>query len=259
MRSRLAPFLVSLSVMAFATVVSVAAVRRASAGMLEAARAGEERGAAAQAATLGHSRRSAIEPPDRTAEWQRESDELSTEIAALRQRLAAPAGRPSLNRAALARAGGESGVWKNQGRAFPGAAFETVLWAIESGDVEALEAAITLEHGAQEAASILFADLDAESQAEFRSAAHLVAAIMAAKSRADLNGAQVLGETTEADGASVLRLRITGAHMQPRAITLRFQPGADGWRLVVPAKIITGYRNLLFGPPIDPRTYQVLR
>jgi len=87
----------------------------------------------------------------------------------------------------------------------------------------------------------------------------LVASAMAAKSRSDIVGAQVVSETLESDGSKAVRLSLTRPRGPVREITMRFSSSEGGWKLRVPAKIVTSYRNLLRGPVIDPRTYKVVR
>lgn len=254
---------VGVSLVVIATAAGVGAIRHGSAELREAGRIAQERRVRERAVhdeaarDAAHAR--AVEEMSQVAVWQREAETLAREIESLRQRLAAPEALPSLKRASLVVPPHEGSVWNDRGRATPASAFETVQWAIDTGEVDALEASITLDEAARGTAASLFASLDAASQAEFRTPEHLVAAIMAAKSRSDLTGAEVLEQSTSDDGTCALRLRIAGTYLAPREISLRFEASPNGWRLRVPAKIITSYRNLLFGPPIDPQTYRVIR
>jgi hypothetical protein len=225
---------------------------------LEAARRIRER----ERSLVGAGQSAAFADP-RVAAWQSEADELVREIDVLRRekaaRDAASSAPQKLAPSALAAAPRATNPWENAGRAAPLATFQTVQWAIHAGEVDALEAAITLNPAAQAAAQQFFDSLDPESQAEFRSPQRLVASAMAAKSRSDIVAAQVVGESVEPSGTKAVRLSMSRPRSPAREITMRFQPSADGWRLEVPAKIVASYRNLLLGPVIDPKTYKVVR
>lgn len=216
--------------------------------MREEARARADR---EQAAALAHERRAA---------WQREADQLARDIERLRAETAARDAAPQkLDSASLAAAPRLENPWENAGRGAPLATFQTVQWAINAGDVEVLEQAIALDPAALEVAQRFFDDLDPESRREFRTPQRLVASAMAAKSRSDIVGAQVVSAAPDADGAQVVRLGLAQPRGRGREITLRFGASAEGWKLLVPAKIVTSYRNLLLGPVIDPKTYRVVR
>jgi hypothetical protein len=268
MRAGRVIFVICLAAVALMTTAGLATVR-ASKVRLELA-AEEQRARLEEARRIREqeSLRAACAPTaapgdPRVAAWQGEAEQLAREIDALRRETAArdaaaqaPQKLPPSALAATPRAGNP---WENAGRAAPLATFQTVQWAIHAGDVDVLESAVALDPAAETAAQQFFDSLDPESRAEFRSPQRLVASAMAAKSRSDITAAQVVGETVETDGTRTVRLSLARSRGAAREITMRFQPSAEGWRLEVPAKIVTSYRNLLLGPVIDPKTYKVVR
>jgi len=192
------------------------------------------------------------------AEQRAEAARLNEEIASLRHQLAQRSAAASRS-PAPATSAAPVNPWPNAGRRDPLAAFQTVQWAIHEGDLDALEGLLAFDEAALVEAQDFFDRLDPESQAEFRSPERLIAAAVAAKSRTGIDRAAIVG--TEAASGSLMsaRVQISGSRVKARDITLRFEQAADGWRLQVPASVVTGYRNLLLGPEVDPYSNKFVR
>lgn len=250
------PFLLTLGVLTLALAV---AVWRAQAGTSALRRELREQQDRAREEAGARRAREARLPPDaevparRAVDATRESlpreaGQLAAGIKRLRETIAA---RESAARSAPTPIRPASPVpvspWTHAGRHDPLSTFRSIQWAINAGEVAALEGMITLEAEAQRAAERFFSSLDRQSQAEYGDPRRLVAAVMAARSRSDIRDAQELSAEWTGTGAVAVRLRLTVGQQSSREITLRFQREPEGWRLLVPAKIITSYRNLILG------------
>ncbi|MBE2213074.1 MAG: hypothetical protein IAE82_04315 [Opitutaceae bacterium] len=189
---------------------------------------------------------------------------IADDISALRDELALRSAAASPGPARVALAGRPASPappnpWPNAGRREPLATFQTVQWAIHEADLDALVNLLAFDDEAFAAAVDFFDRLDPESREEFGSPQRLIAAAVAAKSRTGIERADLVATTTSPEGPVSARLRVSGSQVKAREITLHFEPSADGWRLRVPAKVVTGYRNLLLGPVVDPYTHEFIR
>lgn len=195
-------------------------------------------------------------------EWLREEADLRREIAALRDELrdVEVASAPSpLQSGSLDRAPRDNNPWPNPTRTDALTTFQAVQWAIHAADLDTLEHALAFDGPAREVAQQFFDALDADSREEFGSPERLVAAAIAAKSRLRHRSAEVAATVAAPDGTVAARVRLSGGNAPVREITLQFLPASDGWRLQVPARVVTSFRDLLIGPRIDPVTFDVVR
>jgi hypothetical protein len=134
--------------------------------------------------------------------------------------------------------------WKYVGRATPGAAVETALWAAAGGDLDALSKAFELEDGARAKAAAMFSALPEASRAQYGSPEKLIAAVFVAK---DLPvGVQLSSVVNGAESTKLLlRVQSIGGAVRDAAITLRSE--ADGWRVVVSENDVGKYAAMLAG------------
>ena len=173
---------------------------------------------------------------------------LRAEVDALKERTQA------LTRIASARAA-ETGVplnltpasaWKNAGKASPSAAAETLMWATDGADWEAIAASIFLDPAAREKAEAIRARLPESSRALYDTPEKLVALLMAREG--DVQAMQILGENRAASDALV-NLRTQKGDGKTKEEGLQFKQTTDGWKLVVTGKAVDKYGKKLTEPP----------
>jgi hypothetical protein len=132
--------------------------------------------------------------------------------------------------------------WNKVGRATPAATVETVFWSIAQGDVETLATLIAFDDDAQDQAERFYEVLPEDLRKEYDSPERLVAALMAIEKPVTLKSVNVLGETSSSPDRGTLQLSSPSGN-----ISLDFQRDAGGWKLVVPALIVDGYRHYAIG------------
>lgn len=137
--------------------------------------------------------------------------------------------------------------WSNAGGATPAAALGTLLWAAAGGDVDEVERHIALDAKAAAAADRFLAGLPPALQTEFADTQRLVATMLAARLPPNIAGADTIAETPLDADTTLVRLRLRRLGAADREVELRFRRDAEGWRLLVPAPIVDGYRFLLTG------------
>lgn len=140
----------------------------------------------------------------------------------------------------------QAGAWKNSGKASPEAAAESLMWAADSGDLEALAGAIVLEGGAREAAAALHAKLPPEARKLYDSPEKLIALLLARDT--DARAMQVLGASISGSEALV-NLRLQKDDGKTKEEGYQFRNTGDGWRLVLPAKAVEKMSKKLSDPP----------
>lgn len=181
--------------------------------------------------------RGALADPDGAKAKQ----ETQTEISRLRLEIATweALRRPSANKApmpVLSRASDrvpEKDLtrienFQNAGQASPSAAYQTFVWALAKDDVSALKAVLYLSSASQQRLQEFWSGLPAESQARFKEPEQILMLLMA-RYALDEEGLKILGETPQASGDVLLRVKKT--HGEEK-IPLR--PGPAGWQLVLP-------------------------
>jgi hypothetical protein len=173
-----------------------------------------------------------------------EADSLRSRLVELQTRSAGePAGAP-------AAADGIQNVpaadWVYAGREDPKATFESVLWAASGGDVEHLAELLGFAQNVRGQADAFFAQLPAASQEEFGSPERVVATLLAGGFPKDAAYLTVLQDHASDQDAYAL---VTVGHSdgQPRTNVYQFHRDADGWRLMVPASVLSGYQSILVG------------
>ncbi len=184
---------------------------------------GEARGASATDGTRS---------PDKVelARLREEVNDLRARTAALARLSvrAAESSSPALNLL-------PSGAWKNAGRATPSAAAETMMWATDSGNVDALAAAITLDQAAREKAEAILARMSDAVRAMYDTPEKLVALLLARET--DIRAMQVLGESSAGDEALV-NMRLMKDDGKTKEEGMQFRRTPDGWRANITGKAV---------------------
>ena len=139
---------------------------------------------------------------------------------------------------------------RNAGRATPGAAFQTQLWAARTGDIELTASAITFGPKARHKMEALLAELPANVHENYGTPELLMAFVLAGSPH-PVGGMQVLGEQDDGPDSAVLQTR--WQHEDDDVVhetNAQFQRSDDGWRLVVPMVLVDrAAQYLLRNPP----------
>jgi hypothetical protein len=145
------------------------------------------------------------------------------------------------------------GDWIYAGRADPRAAIESVLWAASRGDVEQLSQLIGFTHDVRVQAEEAFAQLPAESRAEFGGPEKVVATLLAGSFPKDADSMTLLVSKVWDQDAGV-QMTVGHSDGQDRTNIYHLRRAADGWQLMVPASVLSGYQSILRGDPQSPET-----
>ena len=133
---------------------------------------------------------------------------------------------------------------KNVGRASPGAAFQTAIWAITKGDDDTLAHALALTDAARKKVDKLLADLPDPVRAKYASPEKLVGVFFSAGVLIGAGGFQIVGQDYDDASHATVRLR-TG---DGKDDTFPMQLGPDGWQLVVGEREIDAIEYVLKHP-----------
>lgn len=137
-------------------------------------------------------------------------------------------------------------AWKNAGRDTPEAALESFLWAADGGELDVLAATIVLDPAAREKATALLARLPPAVRAQYDTPEKFVALFLARDT--DARAMQVLGENKLGEDRLV-NLRLLKDDGKTKDEGYQFRRTSDGWRLVVPAKMVDKFGKKLTEPP----------
>jgi hypothetical protein len=127
-------------------------------------------------------------------------------------------------------------AWRNQGRATPEAAVETMLWAAAGGDLKTLKDTLVLAPDAQSKAANLLARLPSAPGEPLASPEDLMALLVAGN--VPLDSAQVVARQISGDGQVVEYLRLKDSGGRTRQVYLALQKASDAWTLTVPASAL---------------------
>ncbi len=176
-----------------------------------------------------------------------ELERLRVEVNELKARTQALANRPKETTGVMAPlALAPASAWKNSGRATPSTAAETMMWAVDSGDVAALANSIYLDQAAREKAQAILARMSEEVRRTYDTPETLVALLLAREG--DVRAMQVLGESKAGDEALVnLRLQKDDGKTKEEGIQFRRTP--DGWRMTISGKAVDKMGKKLAEPP----------
>jgi hypothetical protein len=189
------------------------------------------------------------------AEWVRTQSELSAlekraekQHAQRRLRDAARAAKYSMNTSELAgNRDPEQGLtrleyFRNMGRATPGAAFQTVVWAALKGDDATLGSALAISDHARAEAGKLIATLPENIRAQYPTPDRLMALFVAGAILEHATAAQIVGQTNDDARHATVSIGVAGAVADTN---VQFQLGADGWQLVVPESVMAQVKKKL--------------
>jgi hypothetical protein len=140
-----------------------------------------------------------------------------------------------------------AGAWIFAGRTTPRAAIESVLWAASHGDVEHLSSLLGFPEDVRAKAEALFSQLPAASQQEYGSPERVVAILLAGSFPKNASAMTILDDQSGEQDA-VVSLRVDHAGGVPRTNKFNLHQTTDGWQLMVPASVMTGYEKTLVGP-----------
>jgi len=140
-------------------------------------------------------------------------------------------------------------TWKNQGRATPEAAVETILWAAAGGDVGKLKDTLVLPPETRLKATDLLASLPTDSRQSYVSPEDLMAVMVAGS--VPLDSAQVVARQQNQDNQVIEYLRLKDSSGRTRQVYLSLQKAPDGWQLMVPRNAVDQIEKDP-GTPSDP-------
>lgn len=135
---------------------------------------------------------------------------------------------------------------KNAGKATPAQAVETVLWAATAGEVDVLAAGLLIEPKAKQKAADWFASLPEPTRAQYGSPEKVIA-LMIAKDAAALAGMQVLAQQEMKPDLTAMRVRMQADTGGTKDETLAFYHASDGWRMVLPEKVVDKFAARVSG------------
>ncbi|MEO7412641.1 MAG: hypothetical protein ABIZ81_04730 [Opitutaceae bacterium] len=131
--------------------------------------------------------------------------------------------------------------WTNAGRTTPLAALQSTVWAARQGDTNTLAGLIAFDAAGRALVDALFARLPDESRVLTGSAEKAFATLLAVRLPQDLGSAEVTtGPVTMGDELT-LGMRLKRTDGESKEAKLRFAHDAEGWRMVVPAKVVENY------------------
>ena len=129
----------------------------------------------------------------------------------------------------------------NVGRGTPGAAVQTLIWAVLQAEERALVASLALASDAREEALQLLAHLPDSARATYPTPENL-AALMVTNEILRVDAVQIV-DTTPVDAQHVIvNVRLAGTDGTEKIPT---ELGADGWKVTVPKKMILGLEKRL--------------
>jgi len=140
-----------------------------------------------------------------------------------------------------------AGAWRDAGQETPAAAFETVLWAAASGEVEKLATGLEMDEGTRSAAATIFNRLPPALQREVGTPEQLVALLTARD--VPLGSAWILGQFDEQPKETRVVARLADAEGKKRDLLFTLRETEGRWRLVVPEQVMTKYTAFLQGKP----------
>ena len=127
--------------------------------------------------------------------------------------------------------------FKNRGQATPGAAFQTLVWAVAKDERAALKSLLHLTPAGWEKLRIIWSELPEESRARFKEPEQIVTMLLALDVL-DEEGFRVGEETPQASGEVLLRVsRFKHGSLQgEKRIPMR--RGTAGWQIMIPDEAI---------------------
>jgi hypothetical protein len=136
----------------------------------------------------------------------------------------------------------------NAGRATPGAAFQTLIWAALKGQDDAMSATVLVTGVAREKAEALLAGLPPEARAKYPTPEKLAALFFANSILEEVHAFRVLEPVATDATHARLPIRFPGNNKSP---SLPLELGPDGWRIVIVEKQIDLVRARLTNTPMS--------
>ncbi len=168
-----------------------------------------------------------------------EADALRARLAELQREAAAP--RPAEDTI-------PAGEWANSGRETPRAAILSVLWAASRGDVDSLAGLVGFAPDVRAQADALFARLPPTSQQEYGSPEKVVATLLAGNFPKDASAVAIFADRQWGQDAAIA-MQVDRSDGNARINQFQFHHGPEGWQLLVPASVMSGYEKILLGDP----------
>lgn len=135
-------------------------------------------------------------------------------------------------------------AFRNVGRGTPGAAFETIIWAVVKGDEATMAGALALDGAARAKAQAILARLPAASQAQYATPEKLVGIFFSAGILVGTDSLSVMGEERTGPTQATIRVQTAKGRVDQFPMVL----GAGGWQLVVPERAFTLIDRMLRHP-----------
>lgn len=134
-------------------------------------------------------------------------------------------------------------TFRNLGRGTPGAAFETILWAVAKGDDATMSGTLSLTREARAKAEAILARQPAAVRTQYGTPEKLVGLFFSAGILVGADSFQILGEERTDPTHATLHVQANG-----KADTFPMVLGADGWQLIVPERALTVINRILEYP-----------
>lgn len=139
-----------------------------------------------------------------------------------------------------------SSGWIYAGSATPRAAIESVLWAASHGDVDHLSQLLGFSDDVHSKADALFSQLPTAAREEYGSPERVAATLLARSFPKDATAMTIIDDR-HGEQESDISMRIDHSGNGPRTGRFSFRKTGDGWQLMVPASVMTGYEKTLLG------------
>jgi hypothetical protein len=184
---------------------------------------------------------------------QRQLEEDHVRAQALRSRIIAlqrsvePKVDPAANGETLAK------DWRYSGSATPKDALLSVLWAASRGDVDVLAGLIGFSPEIRPQVEAVFEHLPAQAKLEYGSPEKVVATLISGTFPKNASGAS-FDDAQQDDAEASVDMRVSRSDGQARTSSFQLDHASGGWRLLVPASVLTGYEKILQGEAPAPES-----
>lgn len=144
--------------------------------------------------------------------------------------------------------------WSNAGRETPDATFCTGVWAALQGETAALADLITFDAESRPKLEAMFALLPENVRAEYGTAEKVFATLLAARVPQDLAAAAPISRKELGPDEMLLRMEMKYGNGGTKTANFHFTRASEGWRIVVPAKVVEDYQHMLSSSPTFPNS-----
>jgi len=180
---------------------------------------------------------------------------LRAEAAELEQKAhAAVAGNPADARVSTENRDPEKGSarledFKNVGRSTPNAALQTLVWAALKGDARTLVTALSITGSARGKAEALLSSLPEAARAKYPTPESLAMLVVTDEILGYETAVQMTGTTLTDAQHAIVRVRLAESGKEEK---VPVELGADGWKIVVPEKMIDKLKRRISPAPAQP-------